>query len=274
MHTLPDGTTLPHVGFGTYPLRGEEGIQAMVSALEAGYRYLDTAVNYENEREVGEALRRSGVPRAEVFVATKIPGRAHEHDAAVTAVEQSLERLGLEQVDVALVHWPNPSQGRYVEAVQALMECRDRGLVRWVGTSNYTTAHLHEVIDATGEAPVLNQVECHPLFPQSDLLAVHEQLGVLTQAWSPLGKRQAQYDAEAVAGPAGRLGVSPAQVILRWHLQRGVMPLPKSGTPERQRANLDVLDLELTEQEVEAITALGRPDGRLFGGDPEVHEEM
>lgn len=121
---------------------------------------------------------------------------------------------------------------------------------------------------------MLNQVECHPLFPQSDLLAVHEELGVLTQAWSPLGKRQAQYDAEAVAGPAGRLGVSPAQVILRWHLQRGVMPLPKSGTPERQRANLDVLDLELTEQEVEAITALGRPDGRLFGGDPEVHEEM
>ncbi|WP_299518417.1 aldo/keto reductase [uncultured Serinicoccus sp.] len=274
MHTLPDGTTLPHVGFGTYPLRGEEGVQAIVSALEAGYRYLDTAVNYENEREVGEALRRSGVPRAEVLVATKIPGRAHARGVAIETLEQSVERLGLEQVDVALVHWPNPSQGRYVEAVQALLECRDRGLVRWVGTSNYTRTHLQEVVDATGEAPVLNQVECHPLFPQADLLEAHQGLGVLTQAWSPLGKRQAQYDAEAVAGPAERLGVSPAQVILRWHLQRGVMPLPKSATPERQRANLDVLDLELTDQEVAAITALGRPDGRLFGGDPETHEEM
>ncbi|WP_151523389.1 aldo/keto reductase [Serinicoccus kebangsaanensis] len=274
MHRLRDGTTLPPVGFGTYPLRGPEGVEAMLSALEVGYRYLDTAVNYENEQEVGEALRRSGLPREEVLVATKIPGRSHERSAAVDSVEQSLERLGLDRVDVALVHWPNPSRGRYVEAVEALLECRERGLVRFVGTSNYTAGHLREVIEATGEAPVLNQVECHPLFPQSELIEVHEQLGVLTQAWSPLGKRQAQYDADPVAGAAARTGASPAQVILRWHLQRGVMPLPKSATPERQRANLDLLDLELTGDEVAAITALGRPDGRLFDGDPETHEEM
>ncbi|ANS77760.1 oxidoreductase of aldo/keto reductase family, subgroup 1 [Serinicoccus hydrothermalis] len=274
MHTLRDGTPLPHVGFGTYPLRDEEGIEAMVSALEVGYRYLDTAVNYENEREVGEALRRSGLPREDVLVATKIPGRAHQRDAAIASVEQSLERLGLDQVDVALVHWPNPSQGHYVEAVEALLECRERGFVRFVGTSNYTEGHLREVLDATGEAPVLNQIECHPLFPQEEMLAVHEELGVLTQAWSPLGKREAQYDAAPVSDAAQRLGVSPAQVILRWHLERGVMPLPKSATPSRQAANLDVVGMELTPEEVAAITALGRPDGRLFGGDPETHEEM
>lgn len=274
MHELRDGTPLPHVGFGTYPLRGEDGIRAITSALEAGYRYLDSAVNYENEAEVGEALRRSGIHRDEVILATKIPGRAHERSAAIRTVEESLRRFGVDRLDVVLVHWPNPSQGRYVEAYTALLECRERGLVRHVGTSNYTEAHLREVLAATGEAPVLNQVECHPLFPQEQMLVVHAELGVLTQAWSPLGKRQAQYEAAPVAQAADRLGVTPAQVILRWHLERGVMPLPKSATPERQRSNLDVEGFALAPAEVEAITALGRPDGRLFGGDPDTHEEM
>ena len=274
MHSLRDSIQLPPVGFGTYPLRGEDGITAIVSALEAGYRYLDTATNYENEREVGEALRRSGVDRSEVLLASKIPGRAHERDKAIACVEQSLELLGVDQLDVILVHWPNPRRLRYVEAVEALLECRERGLVRHVGTSNYTEGHLREVIAATGEAPMLNQVECHPLFPQERMLSVHEELGVLTQAWSPLGKGQAQYDAPPVAQAAARHGVSPAQVILRWHLERGVMPLPKSATPERQRANLDVDGFSLDPQEVAAITALGRPDGRLWGGDPDTHEEM
>lgn len=274
MHTLRDGTPLPQLGFGTYPLRGEEGVQAMVSALEAGYRYLDTATNYENEREVGEALRRSGIERDEVMVASKVPGRAHEHDKAVASVEQSLELLGLEVLDVVLVHWPNPRRGRYVEVVEALLECRERGLVRHVGTSNYTQRHLREVVAATGEAPVLNQVECHPLFPQQQLLQVHAEMGILTQAWSPLGKREAQYDAGPVVQAADRHGVSPAQVILRWHLERGVMPLPKSADPGRQRSNLEVDGFSLDQDEVEAITALGRTDGRLFDGDPETHEEM
>lgn len=274
MHTLRDGTPLPHIGFGTYLLDDEEGVTAMTSALEAGYRYLDTAVNYENEREVGEALRRSGIARDEVLVASKIPGRAHAREAAIATVEESLGRLGLDYLDIMLVHWPNPSQDRWLEAYQALLECRERGLVTHVGVSNYTTAHLHRLIEATGEAPVLNQIEVHPLFPQEEMVEVHRGLGVLTQAWSPLGKRQAQYDAPPVAGAARRLGVTPAQVVLRWHLERGVMPLPKSATPERQRTNLDVLGFSLTDEEVAAITALGRPDGRLFGGDPETHEEM
>lgn len=193
MHSFPDGTHLPHIGFATYPLRGEDGIRAIVSALEAGYRYLDTAVNYENEEEVGEALRRSGIGREQVLIATKIPGRAHERASAIATVQESLDRLQVDCLDVVLVHWPNPSRGHYVEAYEALLECRDRGLVSHVGTSNYAAPHLDEVISASGRAPVLNQIECHPLFPQEELVRTHRQLGVLTQAWCPLGKRQAQY---------------------------------------------------------------------------------
>ncbi len=274
VHHLADGTTLPTVGFGTYPLRGEEGIAAMVSALEAGYRYLDTAVNYENEGEVGEAVRRSGVPRDEVVVATKIPGRFHAHELALQSLRDSAARLGLERIDVGLIHWPNPSQGLYPQAWAALVEAQREGLVRVVGVSNFTEDHLTRVAEETGVMPALNQVELHPLFPQTALLATHARLGVLTQAWSPLGKREAPFGADPVAAAARAHDVTPAQVILRWHVQRGSMPLPKSGTPQRQRENLDVAGFELTDAELEAVTALGRPDGRLFGGDPDTHEEM
>lgn len=272
--TLSDGTTMPAIGFGTYPLTGEDGIRAIESALDAGYRLLDTAVNYGNEREVGEAIRRSGVPREEIVVQTKVPGRDHAYDKAVASVEGSLERLGLEQVDVALIHWPNPSVGLYVDAFRALVECRDRGLVRSVGVSNFTEQHLADVIDATGVTPVLDQVELHPLFPQERLRAVHDQLGILTEAWSPLGKRNAPFAADPVATAAHDHGVTPAQVILRWQVQLGVVPLPKSADAERQRTNLDVFGFELRPEEVAAISGLAREDGRLFGGDPDSHEEM
>ena len=272
--TLGDGTTLPATGFGTYPLTGEDGIRAMVSALEAGYRLLDTAVNYGNEAEVGEAIRRSGVPRDELVVQTKVPGRDHAFDRAIASVEGSLKLLGLEQVDVALIHWPNPSVGLYVDAYRALVHCRERGLVRSVGVSNFTEQHLADVIEATGVTPVVNQVELHPLFPQERLRAVHERLGIVTEAWSPLGKRNAPFAADPVAAAAEAHGVTPAQAILRWQVQLGVVPLPKSAVPERQHGNIDVFGFELTQDEVAAITALGREDGRLFGGDPDTHEEM
>jgi diketogulonate reductase-like aldo/keto reductase len=271
---LGDGTSLPALGFGTYPLTGEDGIRALVSALESGYRLLDTAVNYGNEGEVGEAIRRSGVPREELVVQTKVPGRDHAYDRAITSVEGSLERLGLEQVDVALIHWPNPSVGLYVDAYRALVTCRERGLVRSVGVSNFTERHLADVIDATGVTPVLNQVELHPLFPQETLRAEHERRGIVTQAWSPLGKRSAPFAADPVAAAAEAHGVTPAQVILRWHVQLGVVPLPKSSDPDRQRGNLDVFGFELTADEVGAISALGQADGRLFDGNPDTHEEM
>jgi 2,5-diketo-D-gluconate reductase A len=273
-YTLNDGNTLPAVGFGTYPLKGEDGITAIQGALEAGYRLLDTAVNYENEGDVGEALRRSGLPREDVQVASKLPGRHHAYDDAIASVRGSLDRLGLEYVDLHLIHWPNPSVGKYLEAWQALVDLQKEGLVRSIGVSNFTEEHLGRVIEATGVTPAVNQVELHPRFPQTEMRSVHERLGIRTEAWSPMGKRNAPLEETAVTSAADRLGVTPGQVILRWHVQLGSLPIPKSADPERQRQNLDVFGFELTDEEVAAISDLGEADGRLFGGDPDSHEEM
>jgi diketogulonate reductase-like aldo/keto reductase len=273
-YTLNDGSTIPAIGFGTYPLTGADGVTAIASAIEVGYRLLDTAVNYGNEEEVGQAIRRAGVPRDELLVTSKIPGRHHGYDDAVASTKDSLHRLGLDHLDLHLIHWPNPRVGKYVEAWQALVDLQKQGLVRSVGVSNFTEEHLTRVIDATGVTPAVNQVELHPYFPQVEMRAVHEQLGVRTEAWSPMGKRQAPFGEPAVAEAAERHGVTPGQVILRWHVQLGSLPIPKSATPERQRQNLDLDGFELSDDEVAAITALGRPDGRLFGGDPDTHEEM
>jgi 2,5-diketo-D-gluconate reductase A len=273
-HTLNDGHRLPAIGFGTYPLRGAEGVDAIRSAIEAGYTLLDTAVNYENEQEVGEAVRRSGVPRDRLLVASKIPGRHHGYDDAIASTKESLQRLGLDHLDLHLIHWPNPSVDKYVEAWRALVDLREQGLVRSIGVSNFTEAHLQRIIDDSGVTPAVNQVELHPYFVQDEMRAVHERLGIRTEAWSPMGKRQAPYDEPAVAETAKRHDVTPGQVILRWHVQIGSLPIPKSADPQRQRENLDVFGFELTEDEVAAITALHRPDGRLFGGDPDTHEEM
>ena len=273
-YTLNDGTTLPAIGFGTYPLKGYDGIAAITNALENGYRLLDTAVNYRNEREVGEAITRSGLPRDEFQVASKIPGRHHGYDDAIASVRGSLERLGLDHLDLELIHWPNPSVGRYAEAWRALVDLRKEGLVRSIGVSNFTEAHLERIIDDGGVVPSVNQIELHPYFPQVEMRAVNERLGIRTESWSPLGKRQAPFTEPPVAAAAEKYGVTPGQVILRWQVQLGAIPIPKSATPERQRQNLDVFGFELTDDEVAAITGLGRPDGRLFGGDPDKHEEQ
>jgi diketogulonate reductase-like aldo/keto reductase len=277
-YTLHDGTTLPAIGFGTYPMRGAEGVEAIGSALDAGYRLLDTAVNYENETEVGEALRgwlaSSGHARDQVQVTSKIPGRHHAYDQAIASTKESLHRLGLDHLDLHLIHWPIPSRDLYVEAWQALIELQKQGLVKAIGVSNFTEAHLRRIIAETGVTPVVNQIELHPLFPQEQMRAVHAELGIQTEAWSPMGKRQAQYDAAPVRAAAERLGVTPGQVILRWHVELGSIPIPKSATPSRQVENLSIFDFSLTADEVTAITGLGRPDGRLFGGDPDTHEEL
>jgi 2,5-diketo-D-gluconate reductase A len=273
-YTLNDGQSLPAIGFGTYPLSGEDGVAAITGAIEAGYRLLDTAVNYENEREVGEAVRRSGLPREELFVTSKIPGRHHGYDDAIASTRESLSRLGLDYLDLHLIHWPNPSVGKYAEAWRALVDLRREGLVRSIGVSNFTAEHLTRIIDESGVTPAVNQIELHPFFPQTDMRRVHDGLGIRTESWSPLGKRQAPFSEPAVADAARAHGVSPSQVILRWQLQLGCLPIPKSSTRERQAANLDVFGFELSAAEVDAITALGRADGRLFGGDPDHHEEM
>ncbi|XVX20460.1 aldo/keto reductase [Actinomycetota bacterium] len=273
-YELNDGNSLPQIGFGTYPLKGEDGIEAMVSALETGYRLLDSAVNYENEKEVGEAVRRSGLDRSEVQLTTKVPGRFHERALALKSVEDSLTAMGLEQLDLVLIHWPNPSVDRYVEAWEALVEARERGLTRSIGVSNFTEAHLARIVDATGVTPAVNQLELHPAFPQEQMRAANQRLGIQTESWSPLGKREAQYDAAPVVQAAEAHGVSPAQAILRWQVQLGSLPLPKSATPSRQRENLDIFGFELSDAEMAGISGLAREDGRLFDGDPDTHEEM
>jgi 2,5-diketo-D-gluconate reductase A len=273
-YDLNDGTTIPAIGFGTYPLRGDDGTAAILSALEVGYRLIDTAVNYDNEVEVGEAIRRSGIPRDELVVASKIPGRHHAYDDAIASVRESLDRLGLERTDLHLIHWPNPSQGTYVEAWRALVQLQKDGLVRSIGVSNFTEEHLTRIIDDTGVTPAVNQVELHPRFPQEHMREVHERLGVRTEAWSPMGKRRAPLEEDAVTSAAEAHGVSPGQVILRWHVQLGSLPIPKSADPGRQAENLDVFGFELTSDEMAAVSALGEDDGRLFGGDPDTHEEM
>jgi 2,5-diketo-D-gluconate reductase A len=273
-YTLNDGTTLPAIGLGTYPMSGGDAVDAIVSALDAGYRLVDTAVNYENETEVGDAIRRSRVPRDQIMVTSKIPGRHHAYDDAVASTKESLQRLGLERLDLHLIHWPNPDRGLYPQAWQALVDLQAQGLVRSIGVSNFTAEQLDRIIAETGITPAVNQIELHPWFPQEQMRQANTDRGIRTEAWSPLGKRRAPFDEPAVADAAERHGVTPAQVILRWHVQLGSVPIPKSATPERQRANLDVFAFELDDEEMAAITALGRPDGRLFGGDPDTHEEM
>ncbi|RCW41061.1 diketogulonate reductase-like aldo/keto reductase [Halopolyspora algeriensis] len=273
-YELNDGNSLPVVGFGTFPLRDEDGAAVMRAALESGYRLLDSAVNYGNEEAVGQAVRASSVAREDVRITTKVPGRHHEHSLAVKSVEESLRKMGTDYLDLCLIHWPNPSVGRYVEAWRALIDLRERGLARSIGVSNFTEQHLRAIIDDSGVTPAVNQLELHPYFPQAAMRQVNAELGIQTQSWSPLGERSVPFAERPVAEAAAAHGVTPAQVILRWQLQLGALPIPKSADPQRQRENLDLFGFELTDAEVVAISGLARDDGRLFGGDPDVHEEM
>jgi diketogulonate reductase-like aldo/keto reductase len=269
---LNDGHHFPVLGLGTYGLNGEAGTESVKTGIDVGYRLLDTALNYGNEDAVGRAVRESGVPREELVVTTKIPGRHHGYDEAHRSIEESLGNLGLEYADLYLIHWPNPSVDKFVETWKAFVDLRDNGLVRSIGVSNFTEEHLNRIIDATGVAPAVNQVELHPYFPQTELREVHERLGIVTEAWSPLAKRSELLNEQPIVAAAAAHGVEPGQVVLRWHVQIGSVPVPKSAQADRQAQNIDVFDFELTDDEIESITALQR--GRLWGGDPNSHEEM
>lgn len=271
---LLDGTALPELGFGTYPLRGEEGVAAIASAIDLGYRLVDTAVNYGNESEVGEAIRRSGTPRERLTVTTKIPGRDHGYDEALASIAGSRAALGIEVLDLVLIHWPNPSVDRYVDTWRGMIEAQRRGEVRSIGVSNFTIGFLERLESETGVLPVVNQIELHPFFPQEELRAFHAAKGIVTEAWSPLGKAAPVQQAAPVVAAAEAHEATPAQVVLAWHRALGSVAIPKSADPARQAENLGSLEVTLADDEVAAITALGRPDGRLFGGDPESHEEM
>jgi diketogulonate reductase-like aldo/keto reductase len=271
---LNDGNTLPPIGFGTYPLRGEEGVKAVASALDLGYRLVDTAVNYRNEDAVGRAIAESSVPREEIQVTTKLPGRDHGYEETLASCHRSLQALELDYLDLYLIHWPNPGVGKFVDTWKAMIELRADGPVRSIGVSNFTVEFLERLEAETGVLPAVNQVELHPFFPQTELLEFHREKGIVTEAWSPLGKNSPVLTTEPVTKAAAAHGVTPAQAVLRWHIQVGSLPIPKATSSTRQRENLDVFGFELTADEVWAITALGRADGRLFGGDPNTHEEM
>ncbi len=270
--TLNDGIPFPELGLGTYGLRGDEGVAAVVAAIDSGYRLLDTAVNYENEREVGEAVRTSGVDRSELFVTTKIPGRHHGYDDAIESTNGSLAVTGLDYLDLSLIHWPNPSVGKFVDTWRGMIELRERGLVRSIGVSNFTEAMLTELIEETGVTPAVNQVELHPYLPQGALRAFHSEQGIRTERWSPLARRSELLTEQIIQELAVVHDVTPTQIVLRWHVEIGSTPIPKSADVDRQRENADVFGFSLTGDQVAAISALER--GRLWGGDPDTHEEM
>ena len=271
--TLNDGHPLPALGLGTYALNGAPGVEAIAGAIRAGYRLLDTAFNYENEGTVGAAVRRCGVPRDELVVTSKLAGRHHRYDLAVDAIHESVYRLGLDHLDLMLIHWPNPVEDHYVEAWQALVDCQRKGLLRSIGVSNFLPEHLDRISAATSVMPAVNQIQLHPYWPQLDQLAANAARGVRVEAWSPLHKR-ALLDEPVLAAVAKAHGWTQAQVVLRWHVQLGSVPIPKATAPERQAANLAVFDFELDPAQVAAISALARPEGGSAQWDPATHQEF
>ena len=273
-HTLNDGTTLPAIGLGTYALRGIPGAEAMADALQQGYRLLDSAVNYENEGATGKAVRMSGVPREEIRIASKLPGRHHKKPNVTWAIEESLLRSGLDYLDLYLIHWPNPSQQLFVEAWEGMIEARERGLVRSIGVSNFLPEHLDQLIAKTGVAPSVNQIELHPYFNQAEQRAADKARGILTEAWTPIGKGTALLSEAPIVAAAQKHGRTPAQVVLRWHYQLGVLPIPKSANAGRRAENLEITGFELDDADMASIATLDKANGRLFDGDPRTHEEF
>ena len=273
---LNDGTTFAELGLGTYKLTGDEGVAAIEAAIGTGYRVLDTAVNYGNEREVGEAARRAiaagVVSRDDLIVTTKIPGRHHGYDEAIASGRESNATLGVERIDLLLIHWPNPRVDKYVDTFRGMLALQSEGIVRSVGVSNFTEAMLTRLIDETGVTPAVNQVELHPYFPQGALRAFHDAHGIRTESWSPLARRSELLTEPLIRDLAEAYQVTPTQVVLRWHVQVGSTPIPKSADPDRQVENADVFGFALDAEHVEAISALER--GRLWDGDPLTHEEF
>lgn len=270
-HPLNDGRTIPAVGLGTWPLDDDAAGEAVAGALGLGYRLVDTALNYGNETGTGRGIARSGVPREDVFVTTKVPGRHHGYEKTLASFEESRRNLGLAYVDLYLIHWPLPRVDLYVDTWRALIRLREDGLVRSIGVSNFTAEQLARLEEETGVLPAVNQIEMHPRLPQEELRAVHAARGIVTESWSPLGRGRDLLADPAVVAAAEAHGVTPGQAVLRWHTQLGAVPIPKSADPGRQRENLDLFGFELTPDELARISAGPR---ERFGGDPETHEEF
>ncbi|KUH69497.1 oxidoreductase [Mycolicibacterium novocastrense] len=267
--TLNDGNSIPQVGLGVWQTPPEDTERAVATALEAGYRHIDTAAAYRNEREVGEALKKSGLPRDQVFITTKLWNSDQGYDSTLRAFDKSMDRLGLDSLDLYLIHWPMPAKGAFVETFKAFADLREQGRIRSIGVSNFEPEHLRELVDATGIVPAVNQIELHPLLQQEELREMHAQMGIATEAWSPLGQGSLLSN-DTVVSVAEAHGKTPAQVLIRWHMQLGNIVIPKSVTPERIVSNFDVFDFELSEQDMASVSTLG--DGTRLGPDPRTFE--
>ncbi|WP_431801343.1 aldo/keto reductase [Halobacillus andaensis] len=272
--TLNDGVTLPAIGLGTYKLNGNAGAQAIDTAIDTGYRLIDTAYNYENEGTVGEAIRRSSVSRKDLIITSKLPGRYQTYDKAVNAIQESLYRGNLDYYDLYLIHWPNPKQDEYVEAWQALIDAKKWGLIRSIGVCNFLPEHLERLEKETGTKPSLNQIELHPFFNQEDQRIWHAEHDIKTQSWSPLARASEVLQNETLQGIADHHNKTISQIILRWHHQLGAIPIPKSSSPKRQLENISIFDFSLTDAEMGRIAELTREDGRINDQDPAVYEEF
>ncbi|CAB4956890.1 unannotated protein [freshwater metagenome] len=270
---LPDGTSIPQLGFGVFQVPPEDTAATVVQAFEAGYRHIDTAQMYGNEAGVGEAIRTSGLARDDLYVTTKLNNSFHRPDDARREIDASLEKLGLDQVDLFLIHWPLPTQydGDFVQTWRALIEAQEAGKTRSIGVSNFQPAHLDRIVEETGVVPVVNQVEVHPFFSNEDVRAANQRHGVLTEAWSPIAKGKVMDD-DTIGEIASLVGRTPAQVTLRWHVQRGDIVFPKSMNPDRMRQNFEIFDFELEPTHMSAIDELDRGEEGRTGPNPDTFD--
>lgn len=273
-YILSDGFKIPKIGFGTVGFKGNDGTRRIEMALNNGFHLLDSAYNYENEGTVGRAVKNSGVPRDQITVTSKLPGRYHEYDDAMKSIEESVLRTGLEYIDLYLIHWPNPLEDKYVQAWQALIDAQKAGLIRSIGVSNFLPEHTERLEKETGVLPVINQVEMHPYFNQEKQRAFDASKGIITQAWSPLGRDNQSMDEEAIVEIAKNYGKTAAQIVLRWEVQLGALPIPKSSHAGRQFENINIFDFELTDEEMKLMNAISREDGRNKGQDPAEYQEF
>src|SRR4051812_169293 len=268
---LNDGVTLPVIGLGTYTLKGNDGANAIQSAIDIGYRLIDSAYNYENEGTVGEAVRRSSVSREQLRITSKLPGRYQEYDKAVYTIQESLYRAHLDYYDLYLIHWPNPSQDKYVEAWQALIDAKKWGLIRSIGVCNFLPEHLDRLEKETGVKPSINQIELHPFFNQAEQRKYHEEKNIATESWSPFTRGFKDLEIDSLQTIAAQHNKTIPQIVLRWHYQLGAISIPKSASPVRQLENISIFDFSLDNVEMAMISSLSRPDGRIANQDPAVY---
>lgn len=264
---LNDGNKAPQLGFGVFQIPDGETADAVSAALAAGYRSIDTAAIYKNEAGVRQGIERSGVARGDIFLTTKLWNSEQGFDSTLKAFDASTKKLGTDYLDMYLIHWPTPKQDRYVDTWKAFLRLREEGRIRSIGVSNFQPAHLDRIVQETGVAPVVNQVELHPDFAQRDVVAANTKHKVITEAWSPLGQGGDLLKNETLVAIGKKHGKSPAQVVLRWHVQLGHMVIPKSATPERIASNIDVFDFELSADEMKAIAGLDA--GKRMGPHPD-----